>query len=224
MFGDLKHRIINFLLEDNEEIRNTEELTENTEAQHTEAEPITKTTKKAPKKQGRYKTKSNPIIYGENPRKGVIKHGANGYYFYFYDGKPHQKFGELDELKVMWKEFTDAGSKPELWREITGQHVHNKPKTENLYIHAKNGVYTIGKSVNGVQYTFGQYSTIEKARIVRDFLMYKEWDLQFLPAKILGKRKSVTDEYYLNMLPFMMDEDFEHWRALKNLGNGEYGG
>lgn len=125
---------------------------------------------------------------------------------------------EYKELKPLLDKFISEGSTFESWIKIFGEPKNGKHDAYGPYIYRKNQKFTVSKMINGKQRTFGNCSTLEKAKLIRDFLEYHEWDLQYLPINIVGKNKTVTDEYYLSILPFMMDEDFERWRALRNLG------
>ena len=74
----------------------------------------------------------------------------------------------------------------------------------------------IFKRVKGVQRTFGTYSTLNKAITVRDYLIYKKWDLQYLPKRVCNSGKVPRDEYYFHMLPYITcDKEYEKWQKNK---------
>lgn len=94
--------------------------------------------------------------------------------------------------------------------------INKKFRKYNLrYIYPSGDNYNIRKSVNGKFYVWGSYSSEKKAIIVRDYLEFLHWDLTYLPTNLVGSNKMPTDEYYLNILPFLAgDVEYEKYKKL----------
>jgi len=46
---------------------------------------------------------------------------------------------------------------------------------ENIYLHKDTGHYQVAKKINGKQYSFGTYDTLEEAKQVRDYFKELNW-------------------------------------------------
>ena len=196
----LREKIVNWLLKEDEVI------TKKTE----HVESLTKT--QQPKTHPKRKRKNVcPIIWGGGDvSKGVIKQRDDGLWAYWYDGgRPHQVKGEYEDLKSKLLLFRKVGCTSENWKSILNkQHTH-KP-TDDRYImkNSHRTGYILRKRIGNKNINFGVYSSKEKARTIRDYLEYLNWDLDYHPSKICKKNRVSVDEYYLSMLPIIYGDNY----------------
>ena len=77
--------------------------------------------------------------------------------------------------------------------ENDSEEVETSPETDNMkYItfHKGSLKWMVNKWTKGKKYTFGTYPDIEDAKIVRDFLVSKNWDVKYstLTKKLKGQK------------------------------------
>lgn len=70
---------------------------------------------------------------------------------------------------------------------------------EDKYIYYRHGKYQISRTINKKNYSYGVYSTINEARIVRDQLVENDWNESYCNIKRKGKRNHlVNDMLYIS--------------------------
>lgn len=204
---NIRKKIIKILLNTDEEIITTERRTE-LESYEKTYNQETKEEKTKKKSERNIRFNHAPIVWGDDPRHGVIKKRDDGYWAYFYDGdEPAQKKGDFEELKEKLINFRKEGCTKKSFQK------HMNIKTNlHRYISRKGNLFQIFKHKKGKTMYFGLFSSVEKAREVRDFLISKDWDEQYLPRHVCSKKKLKVDEYYLAMRPHLFKQVMEEKR------------
>lgn len=219
----LKDIIRNLGLKDNEVIITVEELdnyksrvktTSDKAETTTPIEPVQTT---EPVEKQKTKRKLSKTIWIDQNRKGKINKRANGKLVYYYYDKinkrPYSKEGTYDELIKFAEYFEQTGYDTSKF---------TKQKETPTYIYERNGVYQIRKSIKGKTMDWGSYSDEKLAIEVREFLIYKKWDLKYHPHSLTPayiKRLGI-DEYYLTLKPIMYaDKDYQSYKLVNGILN-----
>lgn len=163
-------------------------------------------------KKTKHKRKHCKILKGESPTTtGVIKKLNQGGYYQFYVKDKETtgtKTGTLQECELIFEEYNKQGLKP---KDVTKLRKLLFPTGITLH----KGKYMIRKQVNGVYFYFGNYEKYTIAKEIYDFLDFMDWDLQFLPKRVLNIQDNEhinMEEYIMKMRMFMgMNKEFQQY-------------
>ena len=67
------------------------------------------------------------------------------------------------------------------------------PGTDYIHFIKTTGHYQVSKKINGKQYSFGTYDTLDEALFARDYFQENNWDLRY--------RLQFTKTKYIKKLP-----------------------
>ena len=178
-----------------------------------------------PKKAHKRKRNSSEILWSDSHNKGQIKKRNDGtVLYYYYDKKtkkPYYRVGEYQDLVVWGLKFEETGYNLNKWNLVKQEVFPHTKKTREINVNKDaNNRWYIKKMVNNKSYYFGKYSDKRMAEEVKQFLIYKNWDLQYEPKQLLPahRKKFETDEYYLTMKPIMdMDTEYQQYKKEKGV-------
>lgn len=185
-----------------------------------------------PKKQVKQKKrKTRPIVYGKEPKTGVIKDYDKYHLLYVRDPvnkKIYQKKGELNPLKKALDIFNERGNPYDEFYTICGEIVPDRRFTvEEKYIYKYSGRYVVRRNSTtnnkSINLNFGTYATLERAKEVRDYLMFVDWDISYLPRNVCSKTKCKpnSDEYY-TLMKVYIETDSKYQEYLGNKETKEF--
>ena len=179
-----------------------------------------------PKKQVKQKKhKTRPVIYGKNSETGVIKEYDDYYLLYArnpINTKTYAKKGELEPLKKCLKIFNERGNPYNSFYDICKEIIPDKRfKGEEKHIYLEHGKYAIKKSYSKNHKTtslyFGAFETLEQAKQIRDYLMFVDWDISYLPRNVCSKTRGKPNmEEYYTLMKVYIETDSKYQEYLGN--------
>lgn len=136
-------------------------------------------------------------------------------------GKSQRDFilGTVEELNIIdkdMKEIVHQSLATYILERVLKPWVEQSPNLPDdllelpKYVYRTFGKYTIQKNVEGIDLSYGSYSTLQETLDVREYLVFKNWDEQLSTSRT--KLKSVK---HSKLIQDMMNNDSEYQEYLK---------